>query len=252
MKNISSLLISLSAILIVGLACGSKTPPPSQYVGAWTGEDGSTITIRADGSGDYVSGGTKVTGGSVEVNEGEKSLKIKLVSMGPTFTIDKAPSGNRMTLSGVVYRKAGGDSDTKSDDAGEPAKAEVPSGDKLQTLVKTTFMEFGDAVQSEDFTDFYAKIAKVWRDETSPEELNEAFKVFIDNKEDYDFKRAITPLDATFSPEPALQKRGANMALVVQGYYPTKPQRANFEMKFVQDDGTWKLIGINIKTTPTK
>jgi hypothetical protein len=251
MKNISTLLISLAAILLVGLACGSKTPPPAQYVGAWTGDDGSTVTIRADGSGDYVSGGTKVSGGSVAINENEKSLKISLVSMGPTFTIDKAPSGNRMTLSGVVYRKAG-DNDTKAETASEPVKAEIPSGDKLQTLVKTTFMDFGDAVQSEDFTDFYAKIAKIWRDETSPAELKDAFQVFIDNKEDYDFKRAITPLDATFSPEPAMQKSGPGFAMVVKGYYPTKPQRANFEMKFVNEDGTWKLIGINIKTEPTK
>ncbi len=252
MKNISALLISLSALLIVGLACGSKTPPPAQYVGAWTGEDGSTVTIRADGSGDYVSGGTKVSGASVEINEGEKSMKIKLVGMGPSFTIDKAPSGDRMTLSGVVYRKGGGNSDAKTETSSEPAKAEVPSDDKLQTLVKSTFMDFGDAVQSEDFSDFYAKIAKVWRDETSPDELNDAFKVFINEKENYDFKRAVAALDATFSPAPAIQKRGSNDALVVKGFYPTKPQRANFELKYVMDDGTWKLIGINIKTVPTK
>ncbi len=246
MKNLTSLLASLCAILIVGLACGSKTPPPTQYVGVWTGEDGTKLTIRMDGSGDSESGGSTISGGTVTIDEAAKSLRVTMLSMGPTYTIDKPPSGDRMTLSGVVFRKSGG-SDTQADPTSD-AKAEIPKGDKLQTLVKTTFMDFGDAVQTEDFTDFYAKIAKVWRDETSPEELKEAFKVFIDDKENYNFKRAVAPLDATFTPEPVMQKSGPGFALVVRGYYPTKPLRANFEMKYVMDDGTWKLIGININT----
>lgn len=246
-RNAASLLIVLGVLFVVGFACGSGTPPPAGYVGAWTGEDGSTITIRGDGSGDYKSGGTTVTGGTVEVKESEKSLTIKMVGIGPSFTIDKAPSGNKMTLSGVVYTKSGGSSDTKSDSTSD-AKPEIPSKDKLQTLVKQTFMDFGDAVQGEDFTDFHKKIAKVWREQTSPDDLLDAFKAFVDDKKNYDFKRAITPLDATFTPDPAIDKVRDLDALVVKGYYPTKPLRANFELKYVMDDGSWKLVGINIKT----
>jgi len=98
-------------LLVVALACGgSKTPPPAGYVGAWTGADGSTITIRGDGSGDYKSGGTSVSGGSVTVDEGAKTMKIAFAGLGPSFTIDKAPSGGQMTLSGVVYKNGSGSS----------------------------------------------------------------------------------------------------------------------------------------------
>lgn len=246
-KNKITLLLSTAILISVGLACGSKTPPPAQYVGVWTGADGTLITIRADGSGDYKSGNSNVTNGSVAIDEAAKSLKIALVGMGPTYSIDKAPSGDQMTLSGVVFRRSGG-SDTTTSTATE--KPVIPGDEKLQTLVKTTFLDFGDAVQTEDFTDFHKKIAKVWRDSSTPDELNDAFKTFIDRKEDYNFKRAVSPLEASFTPAPAIEPVRGLDALIVKGYYPTKPQRANFELKYVMEDGNWKLIGINIKTTP--
>lgn len=243
-RNLTALMLTIGVLFVLGFACGGDgTPPPSEYVGAWTGNDGSTITIRADGSGDYKSGGTTVTNGSVEIDDAKKELTIKLVGIGPTLKIDKAPSGNKMTLSGVAYTKPGGSSDTKSD-----VKLEIPSKDKLQTLVKTSFMDFSDAVQAEDFTDFNKKVAKVWQEQTSPDEMKDAFKVFVENKKDYNFKRAIASLDATFSPEPTIGKVLDLDALILKGYYPTSPAQANFEMKYVMDDGTWKLVGINIKT----
>ena len=114
-KNTCGLLLSLSALLVVALACGgSKTPPPAAYVGAWTGADGSTITVRGDGSGDYKSGGTSVTGGSVTIDEGAKTMKIAFAGLGPSFTIDKAPAGGQMTLSGVVYKNGSGSSSSSS------------------------------------------------------------------------------------------------------------------------------------------
>ena len=70
----------------------------------------------------------------------------------------------------------------------------------------------------------------------------------VEHKEDYNFKKAIAPLDATFSPPPSIQQVAGMDALVLSGYYPTKPERANFELKYVPEDGNWKLIGIHIKT----
>ena len=247
--NKLNLTIATLAILVVGLACGSNTPPPAQYVGVWTSGDGTLITIRADGSADYKSSNSSVSGGGAVIDEAAKTLKISMASLGPTFKIDKAPAGNEMTLDGIVFKKSGGGSDTKSDTKSSDSKSEIPAGDKLQTLVKATFIDFSDAVQSGDFTDFHKKAASVWRDDSSPDEMATAFKVFVDNKEDYNFKKAVSPLDATFSPAPAIEKVSGLDALVVKGYYPTKPQRANFELKYTMDEGSWKLIGINIKTT---
>ena len=243
-KNQLNLSIAALLVLIVGLACGKSTPPPAQYVGVWTSGDGTIITIRSDGGADYKSGNSSVSGGSAVIDETAKTLKISLASLGPTFKIDKAPTATEMTLDGIVFKKSGGGSSPTSD-----AKPEIPSNDKLQSLVKSTFLDFSDSVQSGDFTDFHKKVAKVWREDSSPEKMADAFKAFVDDKDNYNFKKAVSPLDAVFSPAPSIEKVLDLDALIVKGYYPTKPARANFELKYTMDDGTWKLIGINVKTT---
>ncbi len=101
-------IIAVGLLMMLSLACGSSAPPPSQYVGAWSAEDGTTLTIRNDGSGDYKSGGTSVTNGSVTVDESAKTLKVTLAGLGPTFKIDKAPSATEMTLDGVLFKKGDG------------------------------------------------------------------------------------------------------------------------------------------------
>ncbi len=252
LKNSLTFAISLVILGVIGLACGgSGKPAPAEYVGAWTGADGTTMTIRADGGADYKSGNgnSTVSGGSFVMNEDGKSFKIAFAGMGPSFRIDKAPSGGQMTLDGVVYKSSGGSTDSRSDSKSSSAKPEVPSNEKLQSLVKTTFLDFSDAVQGEDFTDFHKKVAKVWRESSTPDEMLEGFKVFVDNKENYNFKKAISPLDATFDPAPAIEDFKGIDALILKGFYPTKPEQANFELKYALDDGNWKLVGINIRTT---
>jgi hypothetical protein len=132
-KNLLSFSVAVVALLAVGLGCASSTPPPTHYVGAWTGADGTLLTIRDDGSGDYKSGSSNVTNGSVTVDEGAKTLKLTLAGMGPKYKIDTPPTGNEMTLDGVVYRKPGPKIHPKSDAA--PVKsnntgAEIPSNGK--------------------------------------------------------------------------------------------------------------------------
>jgi len=248
---ITSLLLVFGIFFVVGFACNSGSKPlASEYVGAWTGSDGSSITLRADATGDYKSGGTSVSGGAVEVDDAHKELTIKLVGIGPTLKIDKSPANGQMTLDGIVYRRSGGssDSETKSDTR-STSRSAIPEEAKLQTLAKTTFMDFSDAVQAGDFEDFHKKVAKAWQEQTTPEEMAESFKVFVDNKEDYNFKKAVAPLDATFSPAPSIQQVAGMDGLVLKGYYPTKPERANFEFKYTNEDGNWRLIGIHIKTS---
>ena len=247
-KNLINISIAIVALFAIGIACsgGSKTSESEtqagpEYVGVWTAADGSMITVRSNGAGEYKIGGTSVNGGSAMVDDKAKTLRITLLGMGSPMKIDKAPANGEMTIDGLVYKRAGGSATTAGD-----VKPEVPSKEKLQTLVKTSFLEFGDAIKGEDFSDFHKKTAKVWRDSSTPEKLDEAFKVFTDKKEIYDFNKAVGPLDAEFSPEPKIETVQGMDALVVKGSYPTKPQKANFEFKYTMDDGSWKLIGIDV------
>jgi hypothetical protein len=236
-----NLIIALGLLVLVGFACGgSGKPAPAGYVGFWTGGDGATMTIRADGTGDYKSGGavnTSVSGGTVAINDAEKTLSIKFVGIGPTFKIDKPPSGDQMTLSGVVYKKGG-----------VAAALEMPAEPELQDLVKATMMDFNDAVQSGDFTDFHKKAAKKWREQNTAEEIKDAFKTFVDNKENFNLK-PISGMKATFEPAPTFEPLGDEKALALTGSYPTTPKKLRFELKYLKDDGSWRVASIRIRTT---
>ncbi|MEJ2715582.1 MAG: hypothetical protein P8182_00325 [Deltaproteobacteria bacterium] len=87
--------------------------PPDQIVfaGVWFGNQGSILRIKLDGSGDFRSGNTTVTGGRVLV-DGE-SLSIGIMGIGKTWNIDRKPylkDGKwKMELDGEIFtRKLGG------------------------------------------------------------------------------------------------------------------------------------------------
>ena len=236
--NSVTLVIVAGVFLLLSIACGgSGTPPPSQYVGFWTGADGTTITIRSDGTADYKSSNTTVTGGGIIVDEAAKTLKITFASIGPSFTIDKSPDANQMTLSGVVYKKGG-----------VAAAPEMPTEPELQDLVKTSLLDFNDAVQSGDFTAFHAKVAKKLQEQKTPDEMKEVFKVFVDGKEHFNLKSSISGMKATFEPSPTFEPFGDDKVLVLKGSYPTTPKKLGFQLKYLKEDGSWKVFGIYVDT----
>jgi hypothetical protein len=240
-NNHFNLLIALGLLVLVALACrGSGKPAPSEYVGFWTGANGATIEIRANGTGDYDSGGstrTTVSGGTVDINEAEKTLSIKFAGMGPSFKIDKAPDGAQMTLSGVVYKKRGG-----------VASLEMPQDAELQDLARRTMMDLNDAIQSGDFTAFHKTTAKKLQEQKTPEQVKDAFKDFVDNPDKFNFE-SVSGMKATFEPAPKFEAYGDDQALSLNGSYPTAPKVTKFEFKYFREDGSWKLANIRVRTT---
>ncbi len=249
-----SLLLVLGIFFVVGFACsGSSTPPPSQYVGFWTGEDGSTITIRGDGGADYKSGNSSVSGGSVTVDESAKTLKISFATLGPNFTIDKAPSGDRMTLSGVVYKKSGGDSDTKPDkttssSSDNKSTGDAPTSSEAEKLIKATFSDFSDAIDSGDFTDFYENASSDFQATYTKDQVKSTFTVFVDNK-----SKALPSLEdvqsrsASFSGGPSIDTEKGIKIMVADGEFASKPNPVKFETRYEWEKGEWKMLKFKIK-----
>lgn len=247
---VATLTLVFGILFVLGFACNSGSKPlPPEYVGAWTGDDGSTITLRGDATGDYISGGTKVTGGAVEIDDAKKELTIKLVGMGPTFKIDKAPTGSTMTLSGVVYRKSGGadttSSDTKSSNTVTAKKGEVPSDDDLQSLARQTMLDFNKAIQDDDFTEFHKTLAKPFQRQASAEKLAGVFSSFVTAGVNFS---EVSDLDANFSSTPTIEKSAGYDMLNLKGQYATTPRKTNFDLKYIFEDGAWKLGAINVNT----
>ncbi|MBI5478967.1 MAG: hypothetical protein HY906_08935 [Deltaproteobacteria bacterium] len=109
MRTTAYLFTALVLVLAMG-ACQSKTPlgqERADYGGLWTGSDGSNIQLWADGTGDYKSGSTKVSGAAAKFDG--NTLTIKMMGIGKTWTITTPPTqkGEKtvMVLDGVEYVK---------------------------------------------------------------------------------------------------------------------------------------------------
>lgn len=121
------------------------------------------------------------------------------------------------------------------------ATDKVPTGTELDSLVLKTLLSFNEAVQLKNFDKFHEQISNVWKKEVTSEQLLKIFAALVEQKIDLS---GITKLEAMFEPAPAINEDGH---LVVNGWYPTKPRKVAFALKFLYESEAWKLIGIRVK-----
>lgn len=260
-------LLAVAVLICAGLGCGGSSsgskPIPPEYFGVWTGQDGSLITIRGDGKGDYKSGGTTVDGGTVAIDDAKKELSITFFGIGPSKKIDSAPNGDEMKLDGVIYKRNGGGSDNKNVNQGDQkspsadkssnpgnksatsSDGEMLSDDELQDLAKTTMTDFGDAIRQKDFTHFFSTAAKVAQRSSSPAKMKNSFQPFIDEKVDLS---QIRTLSADFSGAPTYDDGNGYHEMILNGRYETTPLPTKFSLRYTKENGEWKLTGMNVKT----
>lgn len=120
-----------------------------------------------------------------------------------------------------------------------------PPMSELRKMVEKTLLDFNDAVERADFSDFYASICVPWQKETTAKELQETFQGFIDRKIDIS---EISGMDAVFSSRPIIKKELGYYALMLKGYYPTYPNTTKFTLHYIPDEKQWKLSSIRVNT----
>lgn len=264
-----TVLILFALFAFVGLGCkGSKTdtkPIPAAYLGDWEGQDGSTLSLRGDNSGDYRSGSTKVENGTAEVDETAKTVSITFVGIGKTLRIDQAPTGSEMKLDGVTYRRKGGSTTSSSPNSSSSpstistppvssppttnnsGNGDAPSDREVETLVKETLEDFGDAVEKEDFTDFRFKTSKDFQVSYTPATLKASFQAFINQKDRVlpSFS-SMSGSSATFTDGPRIRTEKGYKILVANGRMSTSPSPVQFETEYELEKGEWKILKIKV------
>ena|ERR1035437_6090381 len=127
-----------------------------------------------------------------------------------------------------------------------PAQAEdkVPSPVLQEILIKTSLLMFNDANLTGNYTVLHAKLAKAFRDKITPDGLKQAFKSFADQKINLGLVTAMPPVA---SSEATIDNRGA---LVLRGYFATKPSRVSYELYFLPSEGEWKPALIDVRVKP--
>jgi hypothetical protein len=246
--NLTCVILILLAVVLGCSESGNtsseapKKAVPPAYIGTWTGQDGSTVTFRSDWSGDYKSGGKSVNGGTFEIDEAANEIRFMLLGFDAgKYKIDAPPKGDKMKLDGMEYRRTGGfdasDSETKS----PTTSGEVPTESELRPIAAATLRDFNQAVRQADFSEFYANVSEMWQSQTTAAEMTEAFKSLY--KQNLDF----TPKNDSslvFTAPPALE---SDEVLKTEVNYPTvKGTNARFRLRYVREDGVWKLLGIRL------
>jgi hypothetical protein len=122
-----------------------------------------------------------------------------------------------------------------------PAYSEtLPTDNEQEILVKTTLMTFNDANLTGNYSVLFDKSAKVFRDQINAEKLSAAFKVFRDKKVNLE---SIVADEIDSSKEPKVDGNGV---LQLKGRFKDEDKRIRFDLKFVKEEGVWKVVGLNV------
>lgn len=116
----------------------------------------------------------------------------------------------------------------------------LPTEKEAKRLALDSLLAFNKALQAKNFDSFYQKIAKLWQAQTTAAKLKEIFQVFL--AQDADIS-GVANVEPTFDSKPAIDSDGF---LVLKGSYPTQPSKVIFELKYIYEDETWELVGINV------
>jgi len=121
---------------------------------------------------------------------------------------------------------------------GESGK--LPSESEQVALVKESIRKFALSVNAKDFTVFHKYTSHLWQREMTVQKFNEVFKPFLENNIN------LLPLDNLSPVFDGTSSIDDNGVLLIKGHYPTKPSKVLFELKYIYEGVSWKLVGTNI------
>lgn len=175
---------------------------------------------------------------------------VSLIVLGCTCNKNFGDLGKQDTNSTTPSNTFSDPSNTGTQPAKEPtytkadaSKKQIPSEAEMQDIIKTTVLDFNDAVQSEDFTNFHSKSSKALQKTANPEKMKQTFQLFIDGEMDIS---SISSMTASITSPAKLENRSGFNVLAVSGEYPTYGVKTTFDLQYVAEGKDWKLLLIKI------
>jgi len=125
------------------------------------------------------------------------------------------------------------------------AQVKVPNALAQEILIKTSLLTLNDANVTGNYAVLYAKLAKPFRDQFSPDRLKQSFRPFADRKIDWEIVAARPPIATR---EAQIDERGA---LLLRGYFDAGSSYVVYELDFVPSEQEWKPIKLNVNVKPS-
>ncbi|HTE05415.1 MAG TPA: toll/interleukin-1 receptor domain-containing protein [Planctomycetota bacterium] len=125
----------------------------------------------------------------------------------------------------------------------EPAQVDwnAPAENVVRELVRESLIDLDDALVSADFSDFYDSISWHWQQQISQQQLHMAFMPLMSSDVgagDIESGRI------AFRGPPGIGPDGVLMAV---GVISTDTMRAEFDARYVNEEGEWRLIGLRVQ-----
>src|SRR5207302_712064 len=123
----------------------------------------------------------------------------------------------------------------------EQGGKQLPSDEKSKALALDSLLAFNKAVQDKSFVGFHQQIiSRRWQEQITPDKLKEVFNQFIETHLDISPIKEVQPI---LSAAPEINSDGI---LVLEGYYPTHPNKVYFRLEYIYEHPAWKLFGIQV------
>jgi hypothetical protein len=117
---------------------------------------------------------------------------------------------------------------------------DMPSPLVQEILVKSILVTLNDAVASDNFAVFHARISKPFRDQFPPDKLRAIFKDLIEKHAVFD---AVVANPIVSDEDAKIDEQGV---LRLKGHFDTAPKKVKYQLGFIPSDGQWKLSGVAI------
>jgi hypothetical protein len=117
---------------------------------------------------------------------------------------------------------------------------DMPSPFVQEVLIKSILVTLNDAVASDNFSVFHAKISKPFSDQFPPERLRAIFKDLVEKHAVFD---AIVASPVIPEEDARIDEKGV---LRLKGRFDTAPKKVKYQLGFIPSEGAWKLSGVTI------
>lgn len=118
--------------------------------------------------------------------------------------------------------------------------AEVPSDDDQDILIRSTLSALNDANMTGNYAVFFAKASKQFQQQVSMDKVATGAEVFRRNK--LFFESIVTDDYDTYQKGVI----NADGALVLAGTFKSDKMIVTYDLKYVQNDNEWKLLGFTV------
>jgi hypothetical protein len=198
---------------------------------AATSQDKFMAFLKSSAIADYESATWTSRSISNNVGELEGTLKTKAGGVVP-IKMKFVKEGGKWKLLSIEKATAGIVADT--------VQGTIPGDAELVAMSNNSVLMLARAIKADDFGGFYSSTSRIWQNQTTADALKENFRSFIDQKIDLTVIEGKNP---EFSEKAAIDESGR---LILQGFYLVQPVKISFTLKYIQEEGKWKPVGINV------